>query len=100
MNAARATGSVSAGVLAALIAAVVGSMLGAVSLLVITFTFMDTIRHNTFMIQDFVRSGMTDMDAFIVEDALGAIFFGTLFSLVLSAALGTLGGWLGRAYAR
>jgi len=84
--------SIGPGAYAGAVAALVGSALGLVALWVATFVFFEQIRHNTFMIEDFRRSGARSMDAFIVEDALGASFFGSLASLVLGTALGTLGG--------
>jgi hypothetical protein len=88
----RGARSIGAGAYAGAVAALVGSVLGLVALWVATFVFFEQIRHNTFMIEDFRRSGARSMDAFIVEDALGASFFGSLASLVLGTALGTLGG--------
>ena len=84
--------SISAGAYSGAVAALVGSAIGLIALWVATFVFFEQIRHNTFMIEDFHRSGARSMDAFIVEDALGASFFGSLLSLVLGTALGTLGG--------
>lgn len=88
------------GLFAGLTAAVVSAAIGLGTLWFVTLAFMETIRHNTFMIEDFRRSGMTDMDAFIIEDALGATFFGGLLLLAAGVTLGALGGLAGKATAR
>ena len=46
--------------------------------------------------EDFARSGMSDFNAFIMEDFLGAIFFHLLLGLLVAAVLGALGGVLGK----
>jgi hypothetical protein len=89
---ARQARTIGAGASAGVVAALIGSAIGLVALWIATFVFFEQIRHNTFMIEDFRRSGARSMDAFIVEDALGASFFGSLASLVLGTALGALGG--------
>ncbi len=91
----RETGQVKTGALAGLATGLVSAVIGVASLWVITLLFMDTIRQNTFMIMDFQRSGSASMDAFIIEDALGASGVAIVVSLVLGSALGTLGGLLG-----
>lgn len=88
----RAARSVRAGASAALVAALIGSAIGILTLWIATFVFFEQVRHNPFMLADFRRSGMQSMDAFIIEDALGATCFGSLLALVLGAVLGTVGG--------
>jgi hypothetical protein len=50
--------------------------------------------------EDFARSGMSDFNAFIMEDFMGATFFHLLLGLLVAAVLGVLGGLLGKAIAR
>ena len=50
--------------------------------------------------EDFARRGMSDFNAFIMEDFMGAIFFHLLLGLLVAAVLGALGGLLGKAIAR
>jgi hypothetical protein len=49
--------------------------------------------------EDFARSGMSDFNAFIVEDFMGATFFHLLLGPLVAAVLGVLGGLLGKAVA-
>ena len=44
---------------------------------------------------DFRRSGMTDFNAFIMEDFLGASFFHLLLGPLLAGVVGTIGGLVG-----
>jgi hypothetical protein len=92
---ARATGRVRTGVEASLVTWVVSSAIGITALWIITFAFMDTIRHNTLVLQDFADSGLQDVDAFIVQDALGATLFGSAAMLALGTACGVLGAFIG-----
>ena len=83
------------GARAGFIAGLISSLIGILSLWVITFLFMDVIARNTYMIMDFQKSGSATMNQFIIEDAMGATIIQFLVSLVLGAALGLLGGWIG-----
>lgn len=49
------------------------------------------------MVEDYLHSGMQDMDAFIIQDAIGGSAVGLALSLPLGAALGALGALIGRA---
>lgn len=89
---ARTLGTIRAGTYAGVAAAVVGSVIGIAALWVTTFVFFEQSRHNPYMLQDFHRSGETSIDAFIIDDTLGASFFGPLLALTLGAVVGTLGG--------
>lgn len=88
------TRSIWAGIRTGMWTCAVGCAIGLSGLWFVTFFWMDTIRHNHFMLQDFARSGMRDMDRFIIEDTLGATFFGLLFQICLGVGLGALGGWV------
>lgn len=81
-----------AGARAGFIAGFISSVIGILSLWVITFLFMDVIAQNTYMIQDFQRSGAATMNQFIIEDAMGATLIQFIVSLVLGALLGLIGG--------
>src|SRR5262245_38011754 len=74
-----------AGARAGFIAGLVSSLIGILSLWVITFLFMNVIAQNTYMIQDFHRSGSATMNQFIIEDAMGATVIQFIASLVLGA---------------
>ncbi len=95
--AAHKTGQMKTGTYAGLFTGMLGIVISMSALFVITFVFMDIIRQNAFMLYDFHRSGLKNIDQFIVEDAMGAAFVGTLFSLLAGGIVGTLGGYLGRA---
>ncbi|MBV9616683.1 MAG: hypothetical protein JO031_14620 [Ktedonobacteraceae bacterium] len=95
--AAHKTGQMKTGTYAGLFTGAMSIVIGMSALFVITFVFMDVIRQNAFMLYDFHRSGLKSIDQFIVEDAVGAAFVGTLFSLLAGGIVGTLGGYFGRA---
>ena len=61
---------------------------------------LETIRRNELMVEDYLHSGMQDMDAFIIQDAIGGSPIGLALSLALGAALGASGALIGRALAR
>lgn len=50
--------------------------------------------------EDFARSGMSDFNAFIMEDFMGATFFHLSLGLLVAAVLGVFGGLLGKTIAR
>lgn len=50
--------------------------------------------------EDFKRSGMTDFDAFIIQDFWGAGFFHLLLSPIVAVILGSAGGLLGLIFLR
>ncbi|MBV9470619.1 MAG: hypothetical protein JO316_14840 [Abitibacteriaceae bacterium] len=93
---AKKAGTIQAGTYAGLLTGFISNIIGVSALFLITFMFMDTIRHNTFMIQDFQRSGLKSMDQFIVEDAMGGAAVATCVSLVLGGVLGMIGGLVGK----
>lgn len=78
----------------------ISAMIGILSLWIITFLFMDVIAQNTYMIQDFQKSGSVTMNQFIIEDAMGATVIQFIVSLVLGASLGFVGGWIGSIFPR
>ena len=94
--ASRTTGRVTTGIQAALLMWLVSTVIGLAALWIVTFAYMEIIRHNTGMLQDFARSGARDMDTFIVEDALGASLFGSAAVLGLGTICGAVGAWIGK----
>ncbi|MBI3537293.1 MAG: hypothetical protein HY070_07050 [Chloroflexi bacterium] len=94
------TGRVQFGARAGMASGIVSAMIGIATLWLVTFLFMDVIRQNAFMILDFQRSNAASMDAFIIDDALGATMVEFVVSLALGAGLGALGGWMGAGIAR
>jgi hypothetical protein len=90
------SGRLRTGILAAAGASLIGSLIALSSLWIVTALFLDTIRHNPYMIEDFRRSGMHDMDAFIVDDNLVPTFVGPWLSLALAVAVGSLGAVIGK----
>lgn len=91
----KQTGRVKSGALAVLATGLVSAVIGIITLWVITFVFIDTLRHNASMMIAFQQSGMTSMDAFIVEGALGGSIFLFVFSLAFGTGYGLLGSLLG-----
>jgi|SRR5581483_1458636 len=94
--AAHQTGQMKTGTYAGLATGMLSIVIGMSALFVITFVFMDVIRQNAFTLYDFHRSGLKSIDQFIIEDAIGAAFVGTLFSLLAGGIIGTLGGYIGK----
>jgi len=43
------------------------------------------------VIEDFKRSGMTDLRAFVMQDYLGGVFFRLLLGLIAAGILGMMG---------
>ena len=94
--ASRTTGQVRTGILAALLVWLVSTVIGLAALWIVTFAYMEVIRHNTGMLQDFARSSARDMDTFIVEDALGVSLFGSAAVLGLGTICGAVGASIGK----
>jgi len=90
------TGRITTGTLTAIGASLISSLIAVGALWIVTYVFMDTIRHNPFMLEDYRRSGAANMDAFIFDDNLVPTFVGPFFLLALGAAVGTLGGMMGK----
>jgi len=83
----------------------VGSLIWVGSLLSTYYTFMGTARQDQVLaadqvFEDFKRSGMTDLRAFIMQDYLGGVFFHLLVGLVVAALMGSIAGLAGKLMAR
>ena len=92
----QATGRVWPGVLTALWSTLIGSLLWVGALLSTYYAFMGTARQEQVLaadqvFEDFKRSGMTDLRAFILQDYLGGVFFHLLLGLVVAGILGMVG---------
>lgn len=95
----KQTGQVKSGALAVLVTGLVSTVIGILSLWIITFSFMDTLRHNALALIGFQQSGMTSLEMFIVQGTLGDSFFLFIFSLAFGAGYGLIGSLLGAWYA-
>lgn len=94
--AARKTGQIKPGIYTGLFVGLSSIVIGMIALFIITFSFMDIIRQNAFILYDFHRSGLKNIDQFIIEDALGATFVGIFFSLLAGGIFGIVGGYIGK----
>jgi hypothetical protein len=90
------TGRVWHGVLTAIWSTMIGSLIWVGSLLSTYYAFMGTARQEQVLaadqvFEDFKRSGMTDLWAFIMQDYLGGVFFHLLLGFIVAGILGTMG---------
>ena len=93
------------GVLTSAAGAFISSLVWAISALAVFYAFRGSPRQALVLraegdYEDFARSGMSDFNAFIIEDFMGATFFHLTLGLLVAAALGGLGGLLGKLSAR
>jgi len=100
----RRTGRICAGVMAAMWAAVIGSVLWLGGLLVVAYLFHGTPRQTQVFraegnYEDFLRSGGSDFDSFIMQDFMGAAFYHLLLGPAVAGSLGAVGGVTGRGIA-
>ena len=91
------TGKIRDGVLATIGSTMIGSLIWVGSLLSTYYVFYGTARQEKVLaadqvLEDFARSGMTDLRAFIMQDYLGGVFFHLLFGLIAAALVGSIGG--------
>ena len=92
-------------VLTSVAAAFIASLVWVLVVLVVFYAFRGSSRQILVLraegdYEDFSRSGMSDFNAFIMEDFMGAAFFHLLLGPLVSAVLGIFGGLLGKALAR
>lgn len=94
------TGKFRNGLFTAILGAMVGSMIWLMAVLAIYYIFHGTTRQTQVFraegtFEDFTRSGMTDFDAFVLQDFWRAGFFHSILLPMLAAILGSVGGLLG-----
>jgi hypothetical protein len=92
------------GVLGAVVAALFSSLIWCVATLAVFYLFYGSARQSLVFraegnFEDFQRSGMSDFNAFIMEDFLGATFSHLLLGPLPASLLGIIGGLVGRASA-
>ncbi len=85
--------------------AFIASLVWVITVLAVFYAFRGSPRQVLVMraegdYEDFARSGMSDFNAFIMEDFMGATFFHLSLGLLVAAVLGVLGGLLGNTIAR
>ncbi len=101
----RETSSVGKGMLTAIWTALSGSLIWVAGLLSTYYAFWGTVRQDQVLaadqvFEDFKRSGMTDLRAFIMQDYLGGVFFHLLIGMLVAAVLGAIGGMVARLITR
>jgi hypothetical protein len=89
------------GVLGAVVAALFSSLIWCIITLAVFYLFYDSARQTLVFCaegnyEDFQRSGMSDFNAVIMEDFLGATFFHLLLGPLLASLLGMLGSLAGQ----
>ncbi len=99
------SGSLPNAALTSVASAFVASLIWIITVLGVFYAFRGSARQTQVLraegdYEDFARSGMTDFNAFIMEDFMGAAFFHLLLGLVVAAILGLLGGLAGKLMAR
>ena len=97
--------SLRSGLLSASLTAMSSALLWLIVILITFYVFRGTDRQTEVFraegnFADFANSGMTDFNAFIMEDFLGAGFFHLLLGPILAILLGAIGGLLGKGIAR
>jgi hypothetical protein len=99
------TRSVNNAILTSVASAFIASLVWVITVLTVFYVFRGSTRQGQVLraegdYEDFARSGMSDFNAFIMEDFMGATFFHLLLGPLMAAVLGFLGGLLGKAFAR
>ncbi len=94
-RAAQQTGQVSAGTRAGLWTWLISSAVGLVTLWIGVFVFWSGSHQDPRLLADYARSGAASLDAFLIDDTLGASTVGLGAVLVLSVGVSTLAGLLG-----
>ena len=88
-------------VLSSVTTAVIASLIWVICVLAVFYVFHGSGRQALVLraegdYDDFARSGMSDFNAFIMEDFMGATFFHLLLGPLVGAVLGILGWLLGK----
>lgn len=89
-----------AGVFASVATAIISSLIWYIVVLAIFYAYFGTTKQQLVFqaegnYEDFARSGMSDFNAWIMEDFLGAGFYHLLLGPMIAAALGLFGGIAG-----
>ena len=98
---ARRTGSLRNALLSSVASAFIASLLWVIIVLTVFYIFHGSAQQALVLraegdYEDFARSGLSDFNAFIMEDFMGATFFHLLLGPMVAAVLGILGGLLGK----
>lgn len=93
--AARRTGSVSSGVLAAVWSAMICVLMTIAFGLLLTYTSLPRLEHNLVADPDFLRSHWSDLRAFAIANSLDSAFSHLLGGLLVGTIVGAAGGFLG-----
>jgi hypothetical protein len=89
------------GLVAGLWSGLISAPLAVAAGLVVNLVFMQNLAHHPLLLEDFARSGMTDLPAFLLQNTLGGCFIHlTLLGPLLGALFGALGALAGLAFAR
>lgn len=93
------------GLLAAVWSAIVASMIWFLAVLFVFYLFNGTPQQiQVFQAEgndvDFARSGLADLNAFLMEDFMGAGFYHSLLLPALAAILGSVSSVIGKTFAR
>jgi len=98
------TGSLKNALLSSVASAFIASLLWVIVVLMVFYIFRGSAQQALVLraegdYEDFARSGLSDFNAFIMEDFMGATFYHLLLGPLVAAVLGFLGGLLGKASA-
>ncbi len=93
------------GMLTSVACAFISSLVWVITVLAVFYAFRGSSRQVLVLraegdYEDFARSGLSDFNAFVMEDFMGATFFHLSLGLLVAAALGVVGGLLGKLSAR
>jgi hypothetical protein len=88
-------------IIASVATAMISSLIWYIVVLATFYTYFGTIKQQLVFqaegnYEDFARSGVTDFDAWVMEDFLGAGFYHLLLGPMIAAALGVFGGIVGQ----
>lgn len=93
------------GVLTALSSSFISSITWVLITLIIFYIFHDSFRQEQVFrsegnYEDFIRSGMSNFNVFIMEDFFGAVFYHSLLAPFVAGILGIIGGSIGKLFSK
>ena len=94
-RAARSTGSMSAGILAAIWSAIICVLMTITFGLLLTYTSLPRLEHDLVTDPDFLRSHWHDVRAFAIANSFDSAFSHLLGGLIVGTVFGAAGGFLG-----